>query len=78
MLFIGEDVAFYKEQIEQALGKQAIFAPFTLHLPRASELVALAMEMELPDISATHSFVPKYRRIAEAEANWLKEQKESK
>ncbi|KYG90949.1 tRNA threonylcarbamoyladenosine biosynthesis protein TsaB [[Bacillus] sp. KCTC 13219] len=78
VLFIGEDVAFYKEQIEQALGKQAIFAPFTLHLPRASELVALAMEKELPDISATHSFVPKYRRIAEAEANWLKEQKESK
>ncbi|WP_042479218.1 tRNA (adenosine(37)-N6)-threonylcarbamoyltransferase complex dimerization subunit type 1 TsaB [Bacillus ndiopicus] len=78
VLFIGADVALYKEQIEQALGERAIFASFTLNLPRASELVALAMNRELPSMEAIHSFVPQYRRIAEAEANWLKEQKESK
>ncbi|MEC1180819.1 tRNA (adenosine(37)-N6)-threonylcarbamoyltransferase complex dimerization subunit type 1 TsaB [Metasolibacillus meyeri] len=76
-LFIGEDVVLYKEQIEQALGNQAVFAPFTLNLPRASELVALAMDKELPSIDATHAFVPQYRRIAEAEANWLQAQKEN-
>lgn len=77
-LFIGEDVALYKEQIEEMLGEQAVFAPFTLNLPRASELVSLAMNQALPSIEATHTFVPQYRRIAEAEANWLQTQKESK
>jgi len=32
--------------------------------------------VELPSVEATHHFVPQYKRIAEAEANWLKEQKE--
>lgn len=46
-----------------------------MNLPRASELIALARQMPLPTIEAVHGFVPQYRRIAEAEANWLKEQK---
>jgi len=30
----------------------------------------------LPAVEAVHNFVPQYRRIAEAEANWIKEQKQ--
>jgi len=45
-------------------------------LPRASETVRLATKVELPSVDAVHHFVPQYKRIAEAEANWLKEQKE--
>jgi len=29
-------------------------------------------------VEAVHHFVPQYKRIAEAEANWLKEQKEKR
>lgn len=75
VVFIGTDVSLYFEKIQEALGDKALRAPFTMDLPRASELVALAELEELPEIDAVHTFVPEYRRIAEAEANWLKEQK---
>lgn len=75
ILFVGTDVELYFEKIQAILGERAVRAPFTLDLPRASELVALAQELELPPIEAVHTFVPQYRRIAEAEANWIKEQK---
>ena len=75
ILFVGTDVELYFEKIQAVLGERAVRAPFTLDLPRASELVALAQELELPPIEAVHTFVPQYRRIAEAEANWIKEQK---
>lgn len=75
VLFIGTDVELYFEKIQAVLGERAISAPSTMNLPRASELVALAQQEPLPAIEAVHSFVPQYRRIAEAEANWIKDQK---
>ncbi|MEK3763816.1 MULTISPECIES: tRNA (adenosine(37)-N6)-threonylcarbamoyltransferase complex dimerization subunit type 1 TsaB [unclassified Solibacillus] len=75
ILFIGSDVEVYFEKIHHVLGDLAIRAPYTMDLPRASELIALAQQMPLPNIESTHTFVPQYRRIAEAEANWIKEQK---
>ena len=75
VLFIGTDVAIFEERIKEVLGERATFASFTQHLPRASELILFAAEKELPSIEATHHFVPQYRRLAEAEANWIKEQK---
>ena len=76
VLFIGTDVDLYKTRIGEVLGEMAFVAPLAYHLPRASELITLAMAKELPSIEATHHFVPQYKRIAEAEANWIKEQKE--
>ena len=75
ILFVGTDVTMYFEKIKEILGDNAIRAPFTLDLPRASELIAIAQERNLPAVEAVHTFVPQYRRIAEAEANWIKEQK---
>lgn len=75
VLFVGADVALYFEKIQEVLGERAVRAPFTLDLPRASELIAIAEAQELPSVDAVHAFVPQYRRIAEAEANWIKEQK---
>lgn len=75
VLFIGTDVELYWDRIKETLGECAVRAAYTLDLPRASELIALAEQRELPSIEAVHHFVPQYRRIAEAEANWLKEQK---
>lgn len=74
VLFVGADVENFWATISDALGEMAIRAPFTFHLPRASEVIRLAQDMPQPSIEETHSFVPTYRRIAEAEANWLKEQ----
>lgn len=75
VLFIGTDVDIYYDKIVEVLGEKALRAPATLDLPRASEMIALAMNAGLPSIEAVHNFVPQYRRIAEAEANWIKEQK---
>ena len=77
VLFVGTDVEMYKEHIEERIGSLAIYAPLTQSLPRASEIVRLATQVELPSVEATHHFTPQYRRIAEAEANWIKEQKEN-
>ncbi|MER1959056.1 MAG: tRNA (adenosine(37)-N6)-threonylcarbamoyltransferase complex dimerization subunit type 1 TsaB [Solibacillus sp.] len=75
VMFVGTDVDIYFEKIKEVLGDRAVRASFTLDLPRAAELIALAQNQELPSVDAVHAFVPQYRRIAEAEANWIKEQK---
>ncbi|MGE7988810.1 tRNA (adenosine(37)-N6)-threonylcarbamoyltransferase complex dimerization subunit type 1 TsaB [Lysinibacillus fusiformis] len=76
ILFVGTDVDIFWENIVQMLGDHAVRAPFSVDLPRATEVIHIATKMELPSVEATHHFVPQYKRIAEAEANWLKEQKE--
>ncbi|MBD8523082.1 tRNA (adenosine(37)-N6)-threonylcarbamoyltransferase complex dimerization subunit type 1 TsaB [Lysinibacillus fusiformis] len=76
ILFVGTDVDIFWETILQMLGDHAVRTPFSIDLPRATEVIHIATKMELPSVEATHHFVPQYKRIAEAEANWLKEQKE--
>ncbi|MBS7344867.1 MAG: tRNA (adenosine(37)-N6)-threonylcarbamoyltransferase complex dimerization subunit type 1 TsaB [Caryophanon sp.] len=75
VMFVGTDVDKYWETIEAQLGHLAIRAPRAIDLPRASQVVHIAMAQPLSTVEATHHFVPQYKRIAEAEANWLKEQK---
>ncbi|WP_102693758.1 tRNA (adenosine(37)-N6)-threonylcarbamoyltransferase complex dimerization subunit type 1 TsaB [Rummeliibacillus pycnus] len=75
VLFVGHDVDNFWELIKKELGERALRAPYTLDLPNAAQLIHLAEQQELPSLEATHTFVPKYCRLAEAEANWLKEQK---
>ncbi|MER1998917.1 MAG: tRNA (adenosine(37)-N6)-threonylcarbamoyltransferase complex dimerization subunit type 1 TsaB [Lysinibacillus sp.] len=76
VLFVGVDVAMYWDKIAANLGSRAKQAPLSFNLPRASQVIELAMHMSLPSIEETHHFVPTYKRIAEAEANWIKEQKQ--
>lgn len=73
VLFVGMDVIHFKEQIIEVLGDKALFATESLQLPRASKLIELAMKE--PFIEDVHTFVPGYHRLAQAEAEWLKEQK---
>ena len=77
VLFVGSDVEMYKEHIEERIGALAIYAPISQSLPRASEVIRIAAQAELPSPEDVHNFTPQYRRIAEAEANWIKEQKEN-
>jgi len=76
ILFVGTDVGLFWDNIVEELGDNAFRAPFSLDLPRATEVIRVGTKVELPSVEATHHFVPQYKRIAEAEANWLKEQKE--
>lgn len=75
ILFIGQDVEIYKSDLKEILGDLAVFAPASLNIPRPSELALLGINRNEEDI---HHFVPNYVRMAEAEANWLAQQKESK
>jgi len=76
ILFVGTDVGIFWDNIVEKLGDNALRAHFSLDLPRATEVIRVGTKVELPSVEATHHFVPQYKRIAEAEANWLKEQKE--
>lgn len=76
VLFVGADVDVFWHRIVEVLGDFALRMSFSNDLPRASEAVRLATQVELPSVEAVHHFVPQYKRIAEAEANWLKDQKE--
>lgn len=72
--FVGMDAIKYEEQIKNILGDKATIAPPAKSLPSAVEAILLAQQMTLPTIEAVHQLVPVYKRITEAEANWLKEQ----
>lgn len=75
VMFVGVDVAKFKEQIVDVLGEKARFTLNSLHLPRASKLVDLAAQEPITSTEDVHSFVPKYHRLAQAEAEWIKGQK---
>lgn len=75
VLFIGSDVENFKEKIKEQLGELAIFASSSITLPRASKLIEVAETKSLPSIEEVHHFVPQYHRLAQAEANWIQDQK---
>lgn len=76
VLFIG-DVKPFQNKIEEILGEKAFIAPPSMQLPKASKLIELAMNEQPIEGTQVHTFVPKYYRLAEAEANWIAEQKRS-
>lgn len=76
VLFVGKDTAMYGANLIELLGNRAVIAPLHLNLPSASALVFLARQCE--SFEDVHLFTPEYRRIPEAEANWLKAQKDGK
>lgn len=71
VLFLGHDVSVYQNEIQEALKEKACFVQAGLSSPRPSELAFLGKDVE-PE--HTHTLVPNYIRLAEAEANWLKRQ----
>ncbi len=73
ILFVGNDVPLHKEVLQSVLGNRAIFADVAALNPRPSELALIGRNLPAEDV---HEFVPNYVRLAEAEANWLKQQKQ--
>lgn len=76
VLFIGQDVELHRLLIEEKLGEQAHFALGAMALPRAAELARLGNGQKSSEAVATHSFVPNYLQLAEAEAKWRAAQRE--
>ncbi|MBP2241838.1 tRNA threonylcarbamoyladenosine biosynthesis protein TsaB [Cytobacillus eiseniae] len=73
ILFVGNDLPLHRSIFDEILGSQAVYAEMTEQNPRPAELALLGKDKEAEDV---HTFVPNYIRLAEAEANWIKENKE--
>lgn len=71
VLFTGIDIEIHEAVIREIMGEQAFFSLPQHRLPRASNLIMLAKQSQEQDI---HHAVPEYRRITEAEANYIKAQ----
>ncbi|QKY71224.1 tRNA (adenosine(37)-N6)-threonylcarbamoyltransferase complex dimerization subunit type 1 TsaB [Lentibacillus sp. CBA3610] len=70
VLFLSPDIHLHQEMIHTHLGDRAIMPDGPFQLASPSHL-AYAGSDKRPD--STHTLVPNYLRLAEAEANWLRE-----
>ncbi|AIF42399.1 tRNA (adenosine(37)-N6)-threonylcarbamoyltransferase complex dimerization subunit type 1 TsaB [Virgibacillus sp. SK37] len=73
ILFLSPDIELHRENITSSIESRAVIPEMAYHISRASH-VALAGLHENPQ--TTHALTPNYLRLAEAEAKWLKQQKE--
>src|SRR5699024_8553217 len=74
IMFLSPNIQLYKDMIVEYLQDLAVFPEDTLHIAKPSNLAMAGMHRESDDI---HTLVPNYLRLAEAETNWLKSQKET-
>ena len=73
VLFLSPDISAFKEQIIEALGELAVIPEGPYHITNQAHLGLASITMEPDNI---HGLAPNYLRLAEAEANWLKQQKD--
>ncbi|RDW20037.1 tRNA (adenosine(37)-N6)-threonylcarbamoyltransferase complex dimerization subunit type 1 TsaB [Oceanobacillus arenosus] len=74
VLFLSPDIAVYKETIINALGDLAVIPEGPFHIARPGFLGLAGLNRAA---DPTHTLTPNYLRLAEAEANWLKAQKDN-
>ncbi|WP_188455044.1 tRNA (adenosine(37)-N6)-threonylcarbamoyltransferase complex dimerization subunit type 1 TsaB [Virgibacillus oceani] len=75
VLILSPDIDMYKETILRMMGDLAIIPEKPFHIAKPSHLALAGLNREADN---THNLSPNYLRLAEAEANWLKMQKENK
>ncbi|MFA1819570.1 tRNA (adenosine(37)-N6)-threonylcarbamoyltransferase complex dimerization subunit type 1 TsaB [Virgibacillus oceani] len=73
VLFLSPDISAYKEIIRGKLGALAHIPEEVYHLSNPSHLALAGMTRKAEE---THLLEPNYLRLAEAEANWLKQIKD--
>lgn len=73
VLFLSPDIALYEEMIKTSLGDLAIIPESVYHIAKPSDLAFASIGRQADDV---HTLTPNYLRLAEAEANWLKAQKD--
>lgn len=74
IMFLSPNIALYKPMIVEQMGNRAIFPKDIFHMAKPSNLAVIGLNKQADD---THSLIPNYLRLAEAEANWLQEQKDN-
>jgi tRNA threonylcarbamoyladenosine biosynthesis protein TsaB len=68
VLFLGDGVPVYKDEIKNMLGKNALFAPEALTMPRASSIALLGVEgFKKGEVESPFTFTPFYLRRSQAE-----------
>lgn len=76
VLFLGDDVFKFKDQITQKLQEKAVFGAVTQNIPKPSQLGFLAWQKWLNnELSAQANFTPDYLQLTQAEVDWLSKQK---
>lgn len=76
VLFLSPDMLIHKDAIISSLGDLAVIPNgHSWNIPSAAKLGVAAINKES---ESTHSLVPNYLRLAEAEAKWLEQQGNSK
>ena len=73
VVFLSPDIAKHAELIKERMGEYAEIPVMAYHTAKPSNLAIAASDKEDDD---THTLTPNYLRLAEAEANWLKAQKD--
>lgn len=76
VLFLGEDTSRFQSQICEYLGDKAVFGTAMENLPRPSQLSILAWnQWKEGQSSESIHFTPDYLQMTEAEANWLRRER---
>lgn len=73
VVFLSPDLHLHRERIEETMGEQAIIPESPYHFPNPAHLAFAGSMKEADDL---HTLSPQYLRLAEAEANWMKMQKD--
>ncbi|MEI3614764.1 tRNA (adenosine(37)-N6)-threonylcarbamoyltransferase complex dimerization subunit type 1 TsaB [Pseudogracilibacillus sp. SO30301A] len=73
VLFLSTQLDSFKEMIISIVGENAIIPENLYHLPKPSNLFILAKQKKETPV---HLVSPNYLRITEAEANWIRSQKD--
>jgi tRNA threonylcarbamoyladenosine biosynthesis protein TsaB len=73
VIFLSPDIDKHVEIIKEKMGEYAEIPEIAYHIAKPSDLAIAAFDKEIDD---THTLTPNYLRLAEAEVNWLKAQKE--
>lgn len=73
ILFLSPHLHVFSDMITENLADQAIIPEGNMHQPKAANLIVLSKQ---DDPVPAHEVLPNYLRITEAEANWLKTQKD--
>lgn len=73
ILFLSPEIDKFRQEILDQLGDKAVIPDGAFHIAKPSHLGLASLRH---DAEETHELTPNYLRLAEAEANWLKQQKE--
>lgn len=73
ILFLSPEIDKFRQGILDQIGDKAVLPDGAFHIAKPSHLGLASL---LHNAEETHELTPNYLRLAEAEANWLKQQKE--